>query len=169
MGSSTSVSPFRGWPVVFDRATTRGAASATCCCRQRYSGCCGKVASSSHFSFHVVPAHAAGKCCDAMARKAVGRLRVRSSRAGNRFATVNVPLLPDGCPARPARGKCARSRPSPGVAPIRSIQDEKAKRGANISQSGTCCFTRSRGAALDDLQHMAGITSEGAATLSDWR
>ena len=57
----------------------------------------------------------------------------------------------------------------PGVAPIRSIQDEKAKRGAHISQGGICCFTRSRSAALDDLQHIAGITSERAATLSDWR
>jgi len=50
-----------------------------------------------------------------------------------------------------------------GVAPIRSIQDEKAKRGANISQGGICCITRSRSAALDDLQHIAGITSERAA------
>jgi hypothetical protein len=63
----------------------------------------------------------------------------------------------------------AMSGPSPGVAPIRSIQDEKAKRGANISQGGICCLTRSRSAALNDLQHIAGITSERAATLSDWR
>jgi hypothetical protein len=69
----------------------------------------------------------------------------------------------------PARSELCQIQTFPWRGPIRSIQDEKAKRGANISQSGMCCFTRSRRAALDDLQHMAGITSEGAATLPDWR
>src|SRR3954452_15210570 len=61
------------------------------------------------------------------------------------------------------------AKSSPGMVPIRSVQLEQTKRGANIAQSGICDLTHSRHAALDDLQHIAGVTSECAATVPDWR
>src|SRR3954465_5475854 len=60
-------------------------------------------------------------------------------------------------------------RTCPGLVPIRSVQLEQTKRGPNIAQSCICDPTRSRRAALDDLQHIAGVTSECAATVPDWR
>src|SRR5262249_47948052 len=40
---------------------------------------------------------------------------------------------------------------------------------SHIAQSGICYLTRSRSAAFHDLQHIAWITRECAATVSDWR
>ena len=64
--------------------------------------------------------------------------------------------------------KC-QIRTNPGLAPIRLVQGEQTKRGANIAQSGICYLTGSRSAVPDDLQNIAGITSDRAATVSDRR
>src|SRR5690242_2873862 len=63
------------------------------------------------------------------------------------------------------------SPPNPDIAwlgPLRLIQSEQTKGSAHIAQSGICYLTRLRGAAFDDLQHIAWVTSECEATVSDW-
>ena len=95
--------------------------------------------------------------------------RVRFRSGVSTLTASARPPIAAGIAAPPKSSESCQIQTFPGVAPVRSIQDEKAKPGANISQGGICCLTCSRSAALDDLQHIAGITSECAATVSDWR